>query len=165
MEICVLFPLVSDFMFYGLFISNTFFYSVLMWMYCVCPYMTAGMWACSLLLSVVWVLRGCVEDHAGTAGDVGCCCYDSSSAPAAEEAEQAACICPIQTALPHSTLSAPESSLSPGTYSELWNVFKELEYFSGILIGVMDKDERNLYLQCSLKHKVKFCLVKCVNFL
>ncbi|RXN29416.1 hypothetical protein ROHU_018542 [Labeo rohita] len=50
------------------------------------------------------VLRGCVEDHAGTAGDVGCCCYDSSSAPAAEEAEQAACICLIQTALPHSRI-------------------------------------------------------------
>ncbi len=57
-----------------------------------------------LFLCVVRVLRGCVEDHAGTAGDVGCCCYDSSSAPAAEEAEQAACICPIQTALAHSRI-------------------------------------------------------------
>ncbi|KAL7885006.1 hypothetical protein AOLI_G00077760 [Acnodon oligacanthus] len=36
---------------------------------------------------LVRLLRGCVEDHAGTAGDVGCCCYDSSSAQALAEGE------------------------------------------------------------------------------
>lgn len=34
------------------------------------------------VLCAVLALRGHVEDHAGTAGDVGCCCYDSSSAQA-----------------------------------------------------------------------------------
>lgn len=34
------------------------------------------------VLCAVLALRGHVEDQSGTAGDVGCCCYDSSSAQA-----------------------------------------------------------------------------------